>query len=66
VPVAQVRVEDSQRPGQDEDDEVGQIIMKQELEERPFAVAEDGVPCANDEIEALLTPAAEESEASDE
>jgi hypothetical protein len=40
--------------------------MKQELEERPFAVAEDGVPCADDEIEALLTPATEESEPSDE
>ena len=40
--------------------------MEEQLQKRPFTVAKDGVPRANDEIQDLLTPVLKESEPPDE
>ena len=62
MPIAQVGIEDGKWPRQNEDDEIGQFVLKKELQDCPFRVGEDGVPRSDDEIQPLLTPTTEESE----
>lgn len=54
-------VQDGERPRQDEDDEVVEVVVQQILEERPQPVAEQRVPAAHYEVEDLFaTPLVEQ------
>ena len=54
VAIPEVGVEDGDRPGQHDDDQVVKVVAEQVLKERPGAVPEDRVPAPNREVEQLL------------